>query len=97
MRPKVRAGCGREISRLDLQDRVEHLSVPTLVLSGDRDRLTPPVHARKLAETLPRCAGLVELERTGHMAPLERPDEVTGALRGLLPARQAEARTAAAT
>ena len=87
--PRVRADCGRELSRLDLQDRVEHLTVPTLVLAGERDRLTPPVHARKLAESLPECTGLVELPRTGHMAPLERPDEVTRALRDLADRRSA--------
>jgi pimeloyl-ACP methyl ester carboxylesterase len=56
------------------------------VLAGDRDRLTPPAHAQRILQSLPRPAhpGLVLLARTGHMSPLERPDEVTGALRSLL-------------
>ena len=57
--------------------------MPTLVVAGTEDRLTPPVHARELAATLPHCAGMLELEGTGHMAPLERDTEVTGALREL--------------
>jgi pimeloyl-ACP methyl ester carboxylesterase len=81
--PRVRAGCGRELSRLDLRRFVERLTVPTLVLAGSEDRLTPPVHARGLARTLPNCAGMIELDRTGHMAPLERDADVTAALRGL--------------
>jgi len=80
-RPRVRAGCGRELGRLDLLDKLEHLTVPTLVVAGSDDRLTPPAHSHRLAEALPDCTGVLELEDTGHMAPLERPDEITAALR----------------
>lgn len=81
--PRVRAGCGRELSRLDLLDRIEHLNVPTLVIAGERDRLTPPAHAHRLAEALPYSRGVLELEGSGHMGPLERPAEISQALREL--------------
>lgn len=81
--PRVRAGCGRELSRMDLLDRLEHLHVPTLVVAGSRDVLTPPSHAHKLAAALPDCTGVLELEGSGHMGPLERPAEITSALREL--------------
>lgn len=80
---RVRAGCGRELSRLDLLHTVEHLNAPTLVIAGTRDLLTPPAHAHKLAAALPQSRGVLELEGSGHMSPLERPDEVTAALRQL--------------
>ena len=54
------------------------LTVPTIVLAGARDRLTPPSHARRIAGMLPQLVRLIVLPDTGHMAPLERPDEVTG-------------------
>ncbi len=82
--PRVRAGCGRELSRLDLLDRLEHLDVPTLVVAGTRDRLTPPAHSYRLAEALPQSLGVLELEGSGHMGPLERPAEINAALRGLV-------------
>jgi len=81
---RVRAGCGRELSRLDLVHTVEHLNAPTLVIAGTRDRLTPPAHAHKLAEALPQSRGVLELEGSGHMGPLERPVEVSAALRQLV-------------
>ncbi|MEJ7892855.1 MAG: alpha/beta hydrolase [Solirubrobacteraceae bacterium] len=81
---RVRAGCGRELSRLDLLHTVEHLNAPTLVIAGTRDRLTPPAHAHKLAEALPQSRGVLELEGSGHMSPLERPVEVNAALRQLV-------------
>jgi pimeloyl-ACP methyl ester carboxylesterase len=80
----ARGATGIALSTLDLSEAIAQISVPTLVVAGDRDRLTPPDHARRIAAALPRPAGLLELERTGHMSPLERPDEVAGALRGLL-------------
>lgn len=77
-RRDVRAACGSTLTKLDLRQAVASLDVPTLVLAGERDRLTPPVHARRLAEDLPRLAGLVEVPDAGHMLPLEAPDVVTG-------------------
>ncbi len=81
--PRVRAGCGRELSRMDLLHTAEHLNAPTLVIAGTRDVLTPPAHAHRLEEALPQSRGVLELEGSGHMGPLERPDEVNRALRQL--------------
>ncbi|RKS76149.1 pimeloyl-ACP methyl ester carboxylesterase [Actinomadura pelletieri DSM 43383] len=57
--------------------------VPTLVLAGGEDRLTPAVHARRIAEALPDVE-LVEVEEAGHVLPLEYPGVVTGGLRRLI-------------
>jgi pimeloyl-ACP methyl ester carboxylesterase len=80
----VRAACGVALSDLDLWSAAAGLTVPTLVVAGDRDRLTPPEHGRRIAEMLPRSAGLVVLEETGHMSPLERPRELVDALGELI-------------
>jgi pimeloyl-ACP methyl ester carboxylesterase len=50
--------------------------VPTLVLTGEDDRLIPARHAADLAAAIPG-ARLVRLPNTGHMIILERPDIVT--------------------
>ncbi len=50
---------------------------------GDGDRLTPPVHARRMVAALPQVAEFVLLKRTGHMTPVERPVELADALEGL--------------
>jgi pimeloyl-ACP methyl ester carboxylesterase len=80
----VRAACGVAMSDMDLWEAISGLSVPTLVVAGDRDRLTPPEHARAIAEALPEPAGLIVLEQTGHMSPLERPRELADALGELI-------------
>ncbi len=82
--PDVRAAVGVALSRMDLWHAVANITVPTLVIDGALDRLTPPAHARRIAETLPHLAGLLELPETGHMAPLERPREVADALARLV-------------
>ena len=80
---------------MDLWHAVASITVPTLVIAGDSDRLTPPAHARRIAEALPHPAGLLELPETGHMSPLERPREVSQALQRLI-RETASARVAAA-
>jgi pimeloyl-ACP methyl ester carboxylesterase len=79
-RREVRAGCGRTLAALDLHDAVAHVDAPAVVLAGGRDRLTPPVHARRLAADLPQLLRYVEVEGSGHMTPLERPDIVSDVL-----------------
>ncbi len=82
--PSGRAGCARALvaalgSRyLDL----DGLTVPTLVIGSERDRLTPISQSRRIAETAPNVIGLVELPG-GHCSMLEHPREVNQQLRAL--------------
>ena len=82
-RRDVRAACGGTLSTLELSHAVERLDVPVAVIAGERDRLTPPAHSRRLAAALPQLAVHDELARVGHMAPVEAPDAVTGRIREL--------------
>jgi pimeloyl-ACP methyl ester carboxylesterase len=78
--PDARAKTGIAISDMDLQHALPRLTVPTTVIAGADDKLTPPSHARRIAAELPELRRLMVLPDTGHMTPLERPDEVTEAL-----------------
>jgi len=67
-------------------DRMEDLGairVPTLVISGNADNLTPPKYARYLAEHIP-SSRLVELEDAGHLFPIERAGDAAEAIRSFL-------------
>ncbi|HZB34304.1 MAG TPA: alpha/beta hydrolase [Streptosporangiaceae bacterium] len=57
--------------------------VPTIVLTGGADRLTPTPHGSAIAEAVPGSE-LVEIPAAGHVLMLEVPDLVTDVLRGLL-------------
>lgn len=91
----TRGGFGRLFHELDLYDSLAELDVPTMVIVGEKDRLTPPWHARRMAELLPQLVEVVEIPEIGHMAPLEAPAQVTQCLRELarqrLPAQRAVA------
>ena len=67
---------GRPDSRPDLPA----IAVPTLVLCGRQDALSPPDWHREMADAI-GGAELVILEDCGHMAPMEKPQETTAALR----------------
>jgi pimeloyl-ACP methyl ester carboxylesterase len=71
-----RAATARTLSRLDLDAALDHLDVPTAVLGGSADRLTPPVLSERLASHLPQLLERVELPGVGHMSPVEASSEV---------------------
>jgi len=48
------------------------IDVPTMVVGGLEDEITPPDELRLLAESIPRSR-LELLERCGHLCPMERP------------------------
>jgi pimeloyl-ACP methyl ester carboxylesterase len=66
--------------------------VPTLVLTGDADKMIPKAHSELIVERLPDAAYVVVPE-SGHMVLLEKPDEVSAALTALLRRVAAEVRT----
>jgi pimeloyl-ACP methyl ester carboxylesterase len=62
---------------------LDGLTVPTLVIGSERDRLTPLSQSRRIARTAPNVVGLVELPG-GHCSMLEQPREVNRHLRALV-------------
>ncbi len=62
---------------------LDGLTVPTLVIGSERDRLTPISQARKIASTAPNVFDLVELPG-GHCSMLEQHHEVNRHLRALV-------------
>lgn len=82
--PMGRGGCGKALVDA-LQRRhinLTGLTVPTLVIGSERDRLTPLVQSQRIAEAAPNLVDLVVLPG-GHCSMLERPAEVNRELRGL--------------
>ncbi len=59
--PRTRGGWGVALSTLDIHEGLGNLDVPTTVLVGSADRLTPPVHARRLAAGLEQAGNLERL------------------------------------
>jgi len=70
-------------ARPDSRETLPKISVPTLVLVGEEDVLTPPEEATAMAAAIPG-ARLEVIPRAGHLANLENPDAVNAALRAFL-------------
>ncbi|MDQ3144916.1 MAG: alpha/beta hydrolase, partial [Pseudomonadota bacterium] len=56
----------------DQRDRAAAITVPTLVLVGDEDRITPPALSEQLAALIPGAA-LRVISNAGHLSNLEQP------------------------
>jgi pimeloyl-ACP methyl ester carboxylesterase len=83
------------LAGLDETGSLEPLrGIPTLVLTGDQDRMIPKEHSDLLAERLPDTEYVV-VPDAGHLVLLEKPDQVNDALTRLL--RRVAAETGAGT
>jgi pimeloyl-ACP methyl ester carboxylesterase len=62
-----------------LSKRIHRLQAPTVLVWGESDKLIDPVYAQRWLELVPH-ASLVTVGEAGHMAPIERPDDVVAAI-----------------
>lgn len=69
--------------RFDRMEVIGQITLPTLVMVGEKDTSTPPKYARYLADKIPG-AELVSIPEAGHLMALEAPDQVNFALRSFL-------------
>jgi pimeloyl-ACP methyl ester carboxylesterase len=70
--------------------------VPTVIICGDKDRVTSVGHSRKMAELMP-WATLVECAGAGHLVILERKDEVNAALEEMIAEAESSGSTSRAS
>lgn len=74
------------MARPDSTPDLDTITVPTLVIVGDEDVVTPADEARAMAALIP-AARLVVVEGAGHLAPLEQGATVNAALAEFLAVR----------
>ena len=75
----VRAELAASMGAMDLRDGIAKVDVPTTIIVGSRDTLTPVALAKGMAATIPG-ATLEVLPGLGHMLPYEAPDVITDAV-----------------
>jgi len=66
--------------RLDMTEQLPSINVPTLLVVGDSDGLTPPKLMGEMAAAIGDNARLVEIPQAGHIAPMEQPELVREAI-----------------
>jgi pimeloyl-ACP methyl ester carboxylesterase len=75
----IRAAVAAMMARPDSTPLLPSITVPTLVVVGEEDVLTPPSNADTLARGI-RGSRLVRIAKAGHLASFEQPDVFTAEL-----------------
>ncbi|UEA60377.1 alpha/beta hydrolase [Gordonia otitidis] len=81
--PRARGRWGAAMGRLDVAAGLDALTVPTTVLVGTDDRLTPRRHADEMSEILRRRGSLrdeIVFDGVGHMSTIEAAGRVNAML-----------------
>ncbi|MEG8946132.1 alpha/beta fold hydrolase [Rosettibacter firmus] len=74
------------MSRTDTTEFLPLIKIPTLILCGSFDKLTPPDVMRKMSEKIPDSEFAI-IPRAGHMSPIENPGAVNDLIKGFLKRR----------
>jgi pimeloyl-ACP methyl ester carboxylesterase len=94
MRPPVLLGDFLACHEFNVSDQLDQIKVPTLVICGAEDKMTPPKFSESLRAGIANST-LHILDHAGHMVMLEQPDEVAELLKRFLdglPRRRTPAR-----
>ncbi len=78
-KPKVTYGDFQACNQFNVIERLDEIRVPVLVISAEDDKLTPPKYARFLEDGIPNAARN-HIHDAGHIAPMEKPQEVNQAI-----------------
>jgi pimeloyl-ACP methyl ester carboxylesterase len=73
------AAADQEILSIDEEATLEVIDLPTVVIVGTEDRMTPVARSRRMAELNPKL-DLVELEGYGHLAQMTAAGVVNDAI-----------------
>ncbi|KAB1193837.1 alpha/beta fold hydrolase [Haloferax sp. MBLA0076] len=76
----------RSCHTFDVRDQLGEISVPTLALVGEYDRLTPPSYHEFLSEEIPN-GEMATIEDAAHLAMLEQPEAFNAAVTSFLDRR----------
>ena len=70
-------------ARSDHRDMLRQRTLPTLVMCGRDDKITPPDASEDIASVIPG-ARLEWIDDAGHMTPMEQPERVAALIKMLL-------------
>ena len=69
--------------RTDTTDSLSKINIPTLIICGSEDKLSPPNVMKPMAEKIPNSE-IVLIDNAGHMTPIENPEVVNAAVKDFL-------------
>ncbi|MEM7315577.1 MAG: alpha/beta fold hydrolase, partial [Planctomycetota bacterium] len=82
--PQAIAAAQRGMSeRSDFSDLISQIDVPSLLICGEFDVISPPDEMKSIADGMPN-ASFVAIEQAGHLPPLENPPSFNDAVLSFL-------------
>ena len=78
-RPAVLSGDMQACNNFDVLQRLPEINIPTLIVCGTEDKMTPLRYSEAMAVNIPNAA-LQTIDSAGHMVALEQPRRVAGIL-----------------
>jgi len=81
--PELILGDLSACNEFDVMEKVAEISLPTLILVGQDDKMTPVKYSRFLAEKIPGSR-LAIVPGAGHLVMVEKPEEFNAQLRDFL-------------
>ncbi len=79
VKPEVLLGDFKACDKFDISSRLGEIALPTLILSGDDDKLTPLKYSQFLLNGI-SGSQLVVIENAGHLMAMEQPEQFCKAL-----------------
>lgn len=77
------------LSRRNTTKFLKKIKIPTLILAGEKDSLTPPKTMKKMAKKIKNSV-YYTVPDSGHMTPLENPEFVNEKIKGFLKVNPSE-------
>lgn len=68
------------VNKYNVEDKVKDISVPTLIMTGDKDVFILPEESKELSEKIPNSKLVVLTPKIGHMIQYEAKEDYTKAL-----------------
>jgi len=72
------------VNNFDVEDKLKSISVPTLILTGDRDLFILPSEADSMNNLIPNSTLTVLTPKIGHMIQYEATEHYTAAVENFL-------------
>jgi len=73
--PRVSIMCGMGAFNFNVEYKLNRINVPVLILTGEKDAVTPPRLSLKMCKLIPNSTCHI-IPETGHMAVIEKSEEV---------------------
>jgi pimeloyl-ACP methyl ester carboxylesterase len=71
------------LGRTDTTENLSKINLPTLVICGSEDKLSPPEVMKFMSDKIPG-AKFVLLQKAGHMTPIEQPEKINKTIKEFL-------------